>query len=331
MPDIITKKDVTLNQAVIGESSENYLDTLSAFTKKELNTLRKETLNIYNSFNYSNDTALVVGRIQSGKTTSFVNLSAIAHDNDVPLVIIIAGVSKTLTSQTFEETEKLSNSNQWRTILVSSTSDIGGVMSPKDKNFTEEVLNNIEVFDSVPKELKHSQLLVVMKEDDNLEHLTNALKRIPERLLNSTKTLIIDDEVDQYGLNSKISSNQTSTIYEKILTLLPVVNKGCTMNFYKWNYLDPLKINQYGIPEPYKNKKTYIPNIFLVPLLAFDISKNRLGYGKGYYDKFLNKYLKINRDILTIGVAFSFQKYNKLPISKNDVRLNYILTEKGFE
>lgn len=225
MPDIITKKDVTLNQAVIGESSENYLDTLSAFTKKELNTLRKETLNIYNSFNYSNDTALVVGRIQSGKTTSFVNLSAIAHDNDVPLVIIIAGVSKTLTSQTFEETEKLSNSNQWRTILVSSTSDIGGVMSPKDKNFTEEVLNNIEVFDSVPKELKHSQLLVVMKEDDNLEHLTNALKRIPERLLNSTKTLIIDDEVDQYGLNSKISSNQTSTIYEKILELRNVFQK----------------------------------------------------------------------------------------------------------
>ena len=132
-------------------------------------------------------------------------------------------------------------------------------------------------------------------------------------------------EFSTLSLMSVLKSNK------KILTLLPVVNKECTMNFYKWNYLDPLKINQYGIPEPYKNKKTYIPNIFLVPLLAFDISKNRLGYGKGYYDKFLNKYLKINRDILTIGVAFSFQKYNKLPISKNDVRLNYILTEKGFE
>ena len=37
----------------------------------------------------------------------------------------------------------------------------------------------------------------------------------------------------------------------------------------------------------------------------------------------------MNKNILTIGVAFSFQKYNKLPISKLDVKLDYILTEKG--
>ena len=118
---------------------------------------------------------------------------------------------------------------------------------------------------------------------------------------------------------------------KKILTLLPVVSKENKMNFYKWNYLEPLKVNHYGIPEPYRSKKIYVPNIFLVPLLAFDKDKNRLGYGKGYYDTFLNKYLKLNKDILTIGVAFSFQKYNKLPIFKSDVRLNHILTEKGFE
>jgi len=50
-----------------------------------------------------------------------------------------------------------------------------------------------------------------------------------------------------------------------------------------------------------------------------------LGYGKGYYDKFLKK----NKNITTIGVAFSFQKYNKITTSKHDVKLNYILTEKG--
>ena len=120
--------------------------------------------------------------------------------------------------------------------------------------------------------------------------------------------------------------------YKKnITTLLPSVSKGNKMNFYKWNYLDPLKINQYGIPEPYKSEKIYEPNIILVPLLAFDNKKNRLGYGKGYYDKFLTKYLKMNKNTLTIGVAFSFQKYNKLPVFKDDVKLNYIFTEKGFE
>ena len=43
----------------------------------------------------------------------------------------------------------------------------------------------------------------------------------------------------------------------------------------------------------------------------------------------LNKYLKNNKNILTIGIAFSFQKHHKLPVDKNDVKLNYILTEKG--
>ena len=57
--------------------------------------------------------------------------------------------------------------------------------------------------------------------------------------------------------------------------------------------------------------------------------KNRLGYGKGFYDRYLKKYLKKNNNILTIGIAFSFQKYHTLPTSNKDVNLNYILTEKG--
>ena len=225
MPDIITQSDHIKDQPVIGESSEKYLDTLKNFSKQELDRLRSETLRIYRSFNFISDTALVVGRIQSGKTTSFVNLTAIAHDNNIPLVIIIAGVSKTLTSQTFEETQKLSDSDEWTSVYVSSTSDIPGVMSPKDKNFSDEVLNNLKRFNVVPEKLKKSQLLVVMKEDDNLEHLKVALKRIPERILNLTKTLIIDDEVDQYGLNSKVSDNKKSTIYQKIQELREVFQK----------------------------------------------------------------------------------------------------------
>jgi 5-formyltetrahydrofolate cyclo-ligase len=64
-------------------------------------------------------------------------------------------------------------------------------------------------------------------------------------------------------------------------------------------------------------------------LLVFDKKKYRLGYGKGFYDRYLNKYLKAFKNIFTVGVAFSFQKYNKLPINDKDVQLNYILTEKG--
>ena len=58
------------------------------------------------------------------------------------------------------------------------------------------------------------------------------------------------------------------------------------------------------------------------------IQKNRLGYGKGFYDKYLNKYIRRYKKILTIGVAFSFQKHHNLPVNKYDAKLDYILTEK---
>ena len=102
------------------------------------------------------------------------------------------------------------------------------------------------------------------------------------------------------------------------------------MNFIEWQYLDLLKVNKFGMLEPWPSKKSIVPDFMLVPLLAFDSNNDRLGYGKGFYDKFLKKFLKKNK-ITTIGVAFSFQKYNKLPVSNLDIKLDYILTEKGIK
>ena len=112
------------------------------------------------------------------------------------------------------------------------------------------------------------------------------------------------------------------------MILLPIVEKNNSMNFYQWKKNDVLTVNEFGILEPLK-AEAKIPDVILVPLLAFDKDKFRLGYGKGYYDRYLNKYIKKYKDIMTVGVAFSFQKHNKLPINKNDVKLDFILTEKG--
>ena len=111
-------------------------------------------------------------------------------------------------------------------------------------------------------------------------------------------------------------------------TLLPVTDKNNLMNFFSWKKNDILFVNKFGILEPIKSKAK-VPDIILVPVLAYDKNKYRLGYGKGFYDRYLNKYLKRFKNILTIGVAFSFQKYHKLPINQNDVKLDFIITEKG--
>ncbi len=116
---------------------------------------------------------------------------------------------------------------------------------------------------------------------------------------------------------------------KNLLTSLPVIMLNDNMKFVKWKLFDPLKINKYGFLEPAVSKKKLIPDLILLPLVAFDKFKNRLGYGKGFYDKLLLKYQKKHQKVTTIGLAFSFQKYKKIPISKFDVKLDYILTEKG--
>ena len=106
---------------------------------------------------------------------------------------------------------------------------------------------------------------------------------------------------------------------------LPVIGRKFDMNFYSWNLNDPLYINKYGIPEP-KSKVKVTPSILLIPMVAFDKQLNRLGYGGGYYDRFLKKYEKNN--IIKIGLAITFQEVKKLPSNSFDRKMDYILTEK---
>ena len=105
---------------------------------------------------------------------------------------------------------------------------------------------------------------------------------------------------------------------------LPKIRKNYRMDFFQWSTKDPLEINEYGIPEPVSNI-IKLPNILLVPLVAFDKNRNRIGYGGGFYDRYIKK-LKKHKKILTIGLAYSFQKVKKIPINKNDIQLDFILT-----
>ncbi len=106
---------------------------------------------------------------------------------------------------------------------------------------------------------------------------------------------------------------------------LPRINKNSQMDFFYWSLKDPLKINRFGIPEPISNKRIF-PKILLVPLVAFDKNFNRIGYGGGFYDRYIKK-LKKNKKIITIGLAYSFQKVKEIPINKHDVKLDFVVTD----
>ena len=107
---------------------------------------------------------------------------------------------------------------------------------------------------------------------------------------------------------------------------LPVIKKNREMDFYNWSSNSLLKLNKYGIPEPEQIKKVF-PNIILVPLVAFDNRLYRIGYGGGYYDRYIEK-ISNKKKMFKIGIAHSCQKINKVPINKHDRKLDMIITEK---
>ena len=110
---------------------------------------------------------------------------------------------------------------------------------------------------------------------------------------------------------------------------LPVIKSLNQMSFKEWTFKDPLYVNKFGMLEPKNSKGNIIPDLIIVPLVAFDNHLNRIGYGKGFYDRSLNKIKKIKKNIISLGIAYSFQKCQQIPINNNDFRLDYIITEKG--
>ena len=132
-----------------------------------------------------------------------------------------------------------------------------------------------------------------------------------------------------FPVNFEADDLEILKIFEKnnFKISLPVIKKKFQMDFYRWNFSEPLKINNYGIPEPITKILVY-PDVLLVPLVAFDKKLNRLGYGGGYYDRLISKLSK-KKKILKIGLALSFQKIHKVPINKYDQKLDYIVTNKN--
>ena len=111
--------------------------------------------------------------------------------------------------------------------------------------------------------------------------------------------------------------------------VLPVIKTKVSMDFKLWPFMDPLYVNNFGILEPENSGKEIVPDLILVPLVAFDNQLNRIGYGKGYYDRSLKKIKKSKKNSISLGIAYSFQKCINVPVNKYDFKLDYILTERG--
>ena len=144
-------------------------------------------------------------------------------------------------------------------------------------------------------------------------------------LLNNINSDYVGSYVD-YNFELSTNSLNKYLIENNINICLPKINsQSKEINFFKFSTGTKLIKNKYNILEPEVTNEIIFPKLVLVPLLAFNESGFRLGYGGGFYDKYFSS--QEEKDIIKVGLGFSFQKVNEIPIENHDQKLDWILTE----
>ncbi|ERL25841.1 MULTISPECIES: 5-formyltetrahydrofolate cyclo-ligase [unclassified Leptotrichia] len=103
-------------------------------------------------------------------------------------------------------------------------------------------------------------------------------------------------------------------------------NREMKINKYEENELVLHKFGYYeSSSSDFYNEN--ILDIVIVPAVVFDLEKNRIGFGGGYYDTFLKKIREENKKILFIGICYDFQIIEKVPTEEHDVVLDFVVSE----
>jgi 5-formyltetrahydrofolate cyclo-ligase len=131
----------------------------------------------------------------------------------------------------------------------------------------------------------------------------------------------LKSEINPIPLLRKVSNHGAG------LALPVVAGKGKPLIMRAWAFGEPLDSGVWGIREPKPEAPEVAPDILLVPLLAFDRSGNRIGYGAGYYDMTIAK-LRALKSVVAIGIAFALQEIPSVPVTPRDARLDLVLTER---
>jgi 5-formyltetrahydrofolate cyclo-ligase len=109
---------------------------------------------------------------------------------------------------------------------------------------------------------------------------------------------------------------------------LPVAQRRQPLTFHIWQPHDKLVAGVFGILMPDHHTPTVVPDVLLVPLLAFDAAGMRIGYGGGYIDRTIPE-IRRRKDLLTVGIAYAAQQVAKVPADPFDQRLDWVVTEAG--
>jgi hypothetical protein len=188
-------------------------------------------------------TGLVMGHVQSGKTLSYTVATALARDNGFPLVILITGISKPLFEQSRNRLIRdlrlgVREDRKWHQIENPS------VQRGSDRAIAGTLGDWRDA--AVPDTQRQAVLITVMKNHTRLRNLIQVLQRLD---LGGMSALVIDDEADQAGLNTRVQQGHESTTYRRLLELRQALPRHLYVQ-YTATPQAPLLINIIDVLSP---------------------------------------------------------------------------------
>lgn len=161
---------------------------------------------------------------------------------------------------------------------------------------------------------------------DKIEDRNNKSKAILKNII-STKEYQRSKTIALYSsISSEVKTEELIRIsLKEKRVVLPRINEDNTMDFYEIKSLEDLKTGKFNIKEPIKESKVVKKediDLIIIPGICFDLNKNRIGYGKGYYDRYLS-----NTKIKKIGICYEKQIVKEIQANKTDIKLDYLITE----
>ena len=170
------------------------------------------------------------------------------------------------------------------------------ILEKRNNLSTEEVEKKSDlIIENLEKFIKNAENIMIFMDMKNEVRITKLMKLYPE------KSFFIPKITDSKNREMKINKYEEN---ELVLHKFGYYESSSS-DFYNENILD----------------------IVIVPAVVFDLKKNRIGFGGGYYDTFLKKIREENKKILFIGICYDFQIIEKVPAEEHDVVLDFVVSE----
>jgi len=176
--------------------------------------------------------------------------------------------------------------------------------------------------DEIRKQILEKRTNLSLEEVDKKSELI--IENLTPYLKNAQNIMIFTDMKNEVRITKLIELYPEKNFF--ISKIVNSKNREMKINKYNENELVLHKFGYYeSSSDDFYDEK--ILDIVIVPALAFDSSKNRIGFGGGYYDTFLNKVRGKNKNTLFIGVCYDFQMIEEVPIEGHDITLDLVINE----